>query len=138
MYIDSNIFIFAATDKGKVGQKCREIIGLINDKKIVCATSYLVVDEVIWVLKKSVGKDSAIKIIKAMLSMPIKWIKIDKLIIIEMLDVFEKTTLDPRDSIHISSMKGVGLSVILSEDKDFNRVEEIERIDASKCIEKYI
>lgn len=138
MYIDSNIFIFTATDKGKLGQKCREIIGLINDKKIACAASYLVVDEVIWVLKKSVGKDSAIKITKAMLSMPIKWIEIDKLIIIKMMGVFEKTTLDPRNSIHISSMKEVGLSVILSEDKDFNKAEGIERIGASKCIERYI
>ncbi|MCD5409381.1 MAG: PIN domain-containing protein [Methanocellales archaeon] len=85
--------------------------------------------------EKSVGKDGAIKITKAMLSMPIKWIEIDKLIIIKMMDVFEKTTLDPRDSIHISSMKEVGLSVILSEDKDFNKAEGIERIGASKCVE---
>jgi len=35
-------------------------------KKITCATSFLVVDEVMWILKKSVGRDSAIKIISAM------------------------------------------------------------------------
>ncbi len=137
MYIDSNIFIFAATDNGKLGENCREVIRLISEQKITCATSYLTVDEVIWVLKRSVGKDSAIKITKAMLSMPIKWIEIDETIIIKMIDVFEKTTHDPRDSIHISSMKVVGLSVILSEDKDFDKAKGIERISASKCIEKY-
>ncbi|MEE8402722.1 MAG: type II toxin-antitoxin system VapC family toxin [Candidatus Hydrothermarchaeaceae archaeon] len=137
MYIDSNIFIFAATDKGKLGQNCREIIRLINEQKITCASSFLVVDEVIWILKKDVGKDCAIKITKAMLSMPIKWIAIDKSVIIRMVDTYEKTTLDPRDAIHLSSMKDVGLSVIVSEDDDFDKVDEIERITASKCIEKY-
>lgn len=138
MYIDSNIFIFAATNKGKLGQNCREIIRLINEQKIACAASFLVVDEVMWILKKSVGKDSAIKITKAMLSTPIKWIEIDKLVIIKMINIYEKTTLDPRDAIHISSMKKVGLSVIVSEDDDFDKVDGIERIDASKCIEKYL
>ena len=137
MYIDSNIFIFAAMDKGKLGQNCREILQLINEQKITCATSYLTINEVIWVLKKNVGKDSAIKITKAMLSMPIKWIEIDRAIIIKMIDVFEKTTQNPRDSIHISSMKVVGLSVMLSEDKDFDKAKGIERISASKCLQKY-
>ncbi len=136
MYIDSNIFIFAATDKGKLGQNCRGVIRLINEQKIICASSFLVVDEAIWVLKKSVGKDSAIKITKAMLSMPIKWIEIDKSVIIRMIDIYNKTTLDPRDAIHISSMRKVGLSVIVSEDNDFDKVDGIERINASKCIEK--
>ena len=138
MYIDSNIFIFAATDKGKLGQNCRGIIRLINERKIICAASFLVVDEAIWVLKKSVGKDSAIKITKAMLSMPIKWIEIDKSVIIRMIDIYGKTTLDPRDAIHISSMRKVGLSVIVSEDNDFDKVDGIKRVNVSKCIEKYL
>ncbi|MCK4347135.1 MAG: type II toxin-antitoxin system VapC family toxin, partial [Thermoplasmatales archaeon] len=110
MYIDSNIFIFASTDKGKLGQNCRGIIRRINEQKIACAASFLVVDEVMWILKKNVGRDDAIKITKAMLSMPIKWVEVDKSVIIKMIDIFEKTTLDPRDAIHIASMKELGLS----------------------------
>lgn len=138
MYIDSNIFVFAAIDKGKLGQNCREIVRLINEQRITCASSFLAIDEVIWILKKKVGKDSAIKIIKAMLSMPIKWIDVDKSVIIKMIDVYEKTTLDPRDAIHISSMKKVGLSIIASQDEDFDKVDGIERMSASKCVKKYI
>ncbi len=70
-------------------------------------------------MKKDVGKDCAIKIAKAMLSMPIKWIVIDKSVIIRMVD-----------AIHLSSMKDVGLSVIVSEDDDFDTVDGIERINA--------
>ena len=55
-----------------------------------------------------------------------------------MTDVFEKTTLDPRDAIHIASMKELGLSSIISEDTDFDNIRGIERINASKCIKKYL
>ena len=137
MYVDSNIFIFAATDEGELGENCRGIMDLINEHRITCAASYLVVDEVIWVLKKLVGKDDAIKITKAMLSMPIKWIDIDRSVIIKMVDIYKNTTLDPRDTIHVSSMKEAGLSIIVSEDGDFNNLEGIERMDASKCVEKH-
>jgi len=137
LYIDSNIFIFAATDKGKLGEDCREIIRLISEQKIGCAASFLVLDEVVWILKKYIGKPDAIKIIKAMLSLPIRWIEIDKTVIIRMIDLYGITTLDPRDAMHVSSMKEVGLSLIVSEDEDFNKVEGIERINASKFIEKY-
>jgi len=136
LYIDSNIFIFAATDKGKLGKSCREIIKLINERKISCAASFLVIDEVMWVLKKNVGRDSSIKITKAMLSMPLKWIEVDKSVIINMIDVFENTNLDPRDAIHIASMKELRLSSILSEDDDFDGLNGIQRVNVSEFIEK--
>ena len=137
MYIDSNVFIFAATDKGKLGRDCREIINLITRQKITCAASFLIVDEVMWILKKSIGKESVVKITKDMLSLPIKLIEIDRSIIIRMMDIYEKTTLDPRDAIHVSPMKEVGLSIMVSEDKDFDNISGVERISASKCIKKY-
>ena len=137
MYIDSNIFIFASMDKRKLGENCRKIIKLINEQKISCAASFLIIDEVMWILKKNVGRESAIKITKAMLSMPIKWIEVDKSVIIKMIDVFKKTILDPRDAIHIASMKELGISSIVSEDNDFDKVDGIERVTVSEFIEKY-
>ena len=136
MYIDSNIFIFASMDKRKLGENCRTIIKLINEQKISCAASFLIIDEVMWILKKNVGRESAIKITKAMLSMPIKWIEVDKSVIIKMIDVFEKNILDPRAAIHIASMKKLGLSSIVSEDNDFDKVDGIERVTVSEFIEK--
>ena len=137
MYIDSNIFIFASMDKGKLGENSREIIKLINDQKISCAASFLILDEVMWILKKNVGRGDAIKIAKAILSMPIKWIEVDKSVVIKMINIFEKTKLDPRDAIHIASMKVLGLSSIVSEDDDFDKVDGIKRVTVSEFKEKY-
>lgn len=134
MYFDSNIFIFAAIDRGKLGQNCREIMKLIDKQKISATASFIVIDEVLWVLKRNIGRDDAIKIAKTMLSMPIKWISVDESIILGAVEIFERTTLDPRDSIHISSMRNVGVTTMVSEDKDFDKLEGIERINASGCL----
>lgn len=134
MYFDSNIFIFAAIDRGKLGKDCREIMKLIDKQKISAAASFIVIDEVLWVLKRNIGKEDAIKIAKTMFSMPIKWVNVDESIILGTLDIFERMALDPRDSIHISSMRNVGLTTMVSEDKDFDKVEGIERINASECL----
>ncbi len=138
MYIDSNIFIFAATDRGKLGKDCRNILELIDEQEIACAASFLVVDEVVWVLKRTIGKTDAVKITKAMLSMPLKWIDVTKSITMRMIGLYEKTSLAPRDAIHVASMKEVGISVIVSEDDDFDKVEGIERNNASEFIAKYL
>jgi predicted nucleic acid-binding protein len=72
-----------------------------------------------------------------MLSIPIKWIELDKSIILKMIDILEKTNLDPRDATHLASMIHSGLSSIISEDADFDKIDEIQRINASKFIKKY-
>ncbi|MCD6461532.1 MAG: type II toxin-antitoxin system VapC family toxin [Thermoplasmata archaeon] len=137
LYVDSNIFVFAAADNGVLGERCRGIVELINGQKISCASSFLVLDEVLWVLKRLVGKENAIRITRAMASLPIRWIDVDEQVMIRMMEIYEETGLDPRDSLHVSSMREVGLSVILSEDRDFDGVEGIERMDASACMERY-
>jgi len=137
LYVDSNIFIFAAMDEGRLGENCREIIRLIHSKSISFLASFLVVDEVIWVLKKNIGKEDAIRITKALLSMPMKWITIQRSVIIRMVDIHENTELDPRDALHISSMKESGISIIVSEDEDFDMVDGIERLNASQFMDRF-
>ena len=137
MYIDSNIFIFAAINQDEQGERCRNIIKLIEEEKISCAASYLMIDEVIWVLKKKIGKKDAITIIKAILSLPIKWLSIDESSIIRMVSILENTNIDPRDALHIACMLNNGLSTILSEDKDFDRIKNVKRIGAKEYLENY-
>ena len=137
MYIDSNIFIFAAQDPGEMGKNCRNIISLVEKGNMICASSYLVIDEVIWVLKKKIGREKAIKIVKAMISLPIKWLEVDRRTIMQMVETFEASNLDPRDSLHISSMKIAGISTIISEDGDFDTINSIERMTAADCLKRY-
>mgnify|MGYP000548299964 CR=1 FL=1 len=137
MYIDSNIFIFAAINQDELGERCRNIIKLIEERKISCAASYLIIDEIIWVLKKRIGKKDALKITRASLSLPIKWLNIDESSIIKMLDVLEETNIDPRDALHTACMINNGFSTILSEDKDFDKIKNIRRMESKEFLENY-
>jgi uncharacterized protein len=134
LYIDSNIFIFAALDNTELGDNCRKILDMIQNKKITCASSYLTIDEIVRVLKKKIGKEKAVRIVKATLSMPIKWIDVDRTIILRMLEDYKDNNLDPRDSLHLSSLRSAGITTILSEDSDFDNITGIERMDTGTLL----
>ena len=136
MYVDSNIFLLAATHMGKRGEACREMIVSINRGEVKVSSSCIVIDEVLWILKRKVGKDAALRIVKAMLSLPIRWVPYDNDIVIRSIDIFERTKLDPRDAIHLATMRDSGLSTIVSEDSDFDRISGIERVRAGECLSR--
>jgi len=138
LYIDSNIFIFAATDSGKKGKSCRKIIESIDKKKIICSSSYLVIDEVIWILKKKFDKRFALKLIKRIFSLPIKWVDVNRSVMVKMIEITEDTKLDPRDALHLASMKYNGISTIISEDADFDKISGIKKVNSSTFVNKNI
>jgi len=52
-------------------------------------------------------------------------------------DILENTNIEPRDALHIACMLNNGLSTILSEDKDFDRIKNVKRIGAKEYLENY-
>jgi uncharacterized protein len=126
MYIDANVFIFAALDNGDIGKNARELLKKIEDRKLVAAVSPLVFDEVIWVIQKISGRDDAQKIGLGLLSMPLSWLDVGYTSIQHSMDAY-KVGLDPRDAIHVGIMTDYNLNVIISEDKDFDKIQSIKR-----------
>ncbi len=127
MYIDSNIFIYSAVDKNQLGKNCRKAIEKIENGSLNAASSYLVLDEVLWILQNEIGKKDALESTKMFLSLPIKWIDVKRDIMYQSLKLYDSTDLDPRDAIHLASMQKEKLTILLSEDEDFDGIEGIER-----------
>lgn len=138
MYIDSNIFIYASIDAEQLGKQCRRIIDAIDQQVISCASSYLVIDEVLWILKKHIGRKDSLTITRSILSLPIKWIDVNDAVMIRLIDRFEKTTLDPRDTLHLASMKEQKLTTIITEDTDFDNIKGIKRMSAAQVIKLHL
>ncbi|MEF8880176.1 MAG: type II toxin-antitoxin system VapC family toxin, partial [Candidatus Thermoplasmatota archaeon] len=128
MYIDSNIFIYSAIDNTKIGENCRKILKKIENDKITAASSLLTIDETLWILQKQIGRKEALKNTKIIQSLPIKWINLKKETLYQTFKIYNETQLDPRDAIHLASMKQTGHTTLLSEDQDFDDIEEIDRI----------
>jgi predicted nucleic acid-binding protein len=126
MYIDANIFIFAALDNGDIGKKARELLKRIEDRRLVASVSPLVFDEVVWVVQKISGRDDAQKIGYGLLSLPLSWLDIGYSSIQHSMNSY-KVGLNPRDALHIGIMTDYDINVIISEDKDFDKIQSIKR-----------
>ena len=127
-YLDTNIFIYAIINTDKAGDKCRNFLKNIQVGKILGITSCLTYDELIWTLRK-ICPDKIKESSKHFLNLNIKFADVNKLVLHKTEDVLEKYNLKPRDSIHLATMQINNCKKIVSDDKDFDKVNEIKRID---------
>jgi len=129
-YLDANVFLYATLDKGKLGITAANLITAVEKGKAKAAISALVVDEVIWVLLKERDRATAVRMGKAIFELAnLEVIPLTEEIMFNSLSLMEKTNLSPRDSAHVATMKSKNISRIISQDKHFDSIENIERID---------
>ncbi|MDI6654983.1 MAG: type II toxin-antitoxin system VapC family toxin [Candidatus Hydrothermarchaeota archaeon] len=128
IYLDSNIFIIATLYSDEKGERARGILRDIRDGKKKAATSVLTFDEVFWEVRKHRGKDAALEAAEAMLSMPyLNFLPVDAAVLWKTLEIIKKYNLHPRDAIHLACAALHGISAILSEDTDFDKIKEVKR-----------
>jgi|SRR3989339_478964 len=128
IYVDANVFIFSATNSEEKGQKSRELVRNIITGKIKAASSALTFDEVFWKVKKERGFDDALLAAKTFLDMPnLSIIEANETILAEAYNLIKNYKLDPRDAIHAASAVVHGISTIISDDPDFDRIKELKR-----------
>lgn len=131
VYLDSNVFIFAAISNDKRAIKSREFIKKVILKEIDGATSFLTIDEVIWkiwreIRDRNLAIDEGLRILQFD---NLKLTNVDENIMIKSLNLMKRySSLKPRDAIHLASALSLGISAIVSDDKDFNNIKEIKRI----------
>lgn len=129
IYLDTNIFIYAILDETEIGNKCRKIIkNQINEKKDA-STSCLTWDEVVYGIRKKMGKENSIVQGRNLIeTQNLTWLNSDILIITKSQELMENYNLKPRDAIHVATMIVNNIKEIISDDPDFDKVKEIKRI----------
>lgn len=128
MYVDSNIFILSVINHASLGDKAREVLKKINDNQIRAFSSCLTLDEVFYVLKKNLDKEDFNEFLETIFSVNIKWLEANINIIKESAELIKRYNLEPRDAIHVATMKLNNINSIISQDDDFDKVKEIKRI----------
>ena len=133
IYLDANIFIYAALDKGEKANSCKKILESVSLKKIAGFTSTLTWDEVVYSLKKHAPLEE-VQIQSSL------FLKLPNLVFLEpSLEIIEKAeelwleyNLKPRDAIHAATAIINKINKIVSDDSDFDKVKELKRIDPGK------
>jgi predicted nucleic acid-binding protein len=127
--------VFSYLDRGKVGEQAGRLIRHVEEGA-TSFTSILVIDEVIWILRrllKDYGK--AIELSRHLLR--ISNLEILPLTLKELtlaLDFMQKHTLKPHDALHIACMVSNNIPMMITEDPDFKRLSEIEVLTISQFL----
>ena len=130
-YIDANVFIYpilyAEEQEPKV-KHAKQILLSIEKGESSAYTSTLTWDEVVWIVRKAMGRDEAISQGQKLLGfLNLQWVIVDENILSQAQALMNKYNLSPRDSIHVASAINRKINVIISDDLDIDQVKEIKR-----------
>ena len=129
-YADSNFFIFAFANPEEDGERARKLLESVKKGELKIYTSYLTLDEVMWIIQHEKNKEESYNCAKIILSTPnIIFIEVNQEIISNSIDIYNKEKLDPRDAIHLASMQSKKIKTIVTTDSDFDKIKEIKRVD---------
>ena len=127
LYLDANIFIYAAINTEELGEKTRSLLEKIQQGEEKAETSALTFDDVYWAIKKH-NLELAFAASEAMLNFPnLEIVSADREIMRCALQIIKKYHLAPRDAIHASTAIAEKADFIVSTDAHFDKVKEIKR-----------
>ena len=129
IYLDANVFVYAAINNGELGERSRNIIKKLLDNKVSAFTSVLTWDEVVWAIRKKVGVDISISEGEKLLKIDnLNWLQANEQIIFFSQKLMKIYHLKPRDAIHAASAIINKCESVISDDSDFDKVKEIKRV----------
>jgi predicted nucleic acid-binding protein len=131
-YIDANVFIYPIIyDENIITEAnvSKSILYKIVNGKIRACTSYLTWDEIVYVISKVSGRDNGKRAGSDFLLFPnLRILSVDEEIVKYAQNLIEKYNLKPRDAIHAASAIKNGAKEIITNDNDFDIVNELERV----------
>ena len=126
VYLDANVFVFAALAKDKLGDASRRI--LANLRGINAKTSCLTIDELAWAVLRRVNSLTAVKACRAVLVLrDLDVVSVGYGDVWGMVRAMETLGLRPRDGLHLAVMRRLGEKTIITEDTHFDAVG-VERV----------
>ena len=128
LYLDANVFIYAALNREDLGDRARSLLRDVQRGKLRASSSALTFDELVWAVKKNRSLEDAVVAGGAFLDMPgLKIVEVNGELLALALELIKRYRLDPRDSIHASSTLLEDAEAIVSADEHFDKVKEIRR-----------
>jgi predicted nucleic acid-binding protein len=131
IFIDTNILLrYLTADDPEKFKRCKNLFKQALEKKIILLTSDMVIAELIWTLDSfyKVPKDEIIEKVTIIVNTPNLKIP-NKKLLSEVLVLFSQENIDYIDAYNAVFMKNNSCAQIFSYDKDFDRIENIKRME---------
>jgi len=128
IYLDSNVFIYAALNADGLGSKMRQLLARVEEGSESAASSALTFDELVWVVGKHREKEDAWEAGRAFLELRnLKIVDVGPTVLASALEIMRKYDLAPRDGIHAASALTQGIKTMISSDGHFDKIEGLRR-----------
>jgi len=135
LYVDSNVFLYPVIYEPEAveeAKKSKNFLLKISQGLIEACTATITWDEIVWVVRKLFGVNPSIEQGRKFLEFPnLKLLGVKRSTIIRAQKLMEKYKIKPRDAVHAAIALEKGIMVIVSYDKDFDKVKEIKRLEPS-------
>jgi predicted nucleic acid-binding protein len=129
-FLDANVLMYAAGSAHPLREPCREALTRAVDQEVSLITDAEVLQEILD-RYFSIGRpESARTVHHSAISLCDEVLPVDERHTTRALALLlEHRTLTPRDAIHVATMESRGLELLLSTDRDFDDLSQVERID---------
>lgn len=135
-FLDSSTLIHAKDKRAQFHEECLAVLSKSAKGEIQAATSLETLEETLYVLSKLISNSTALDAVSDLLKMSrIKKYELTLSIFEHALEIVENTPLkQPKDAINVATMLQNNIPLIVSEDKDYDRVQLIRRIHPKDLI----
>lgn len=126
VYLDANVFVFAALEAGELGNAARHI--LANLPKVKAKTCCLTLDELAWAVMHRSNIRTAVEACRAALALPgLDIVSVEYADVWRMTREMEEFGLRPRGALHLAVMRRLGEKSLISDDLHFDKTN-VKRI----------
>lgn len=138
-YLDTNIFLYANTRKSKFYKFCRFALEQVAIGKISAQTSVETIQEIIFVASRKKQVEVGIRIAKEAWTILGSFCDLTEEITGEFLKLAARyPKIESRDLVHAATCKVLGIDKIISIDKHFDKISEVEKIDPREFEKEHV
>ncbi|MFB3880108.1 MAG: type II toxin-antitoxin system VapC family toxin [Armatimonadota bacterium] len=129
-FLDTCIPIYAAGKAHPYQEACARIMLAAADGELDAVTDAEVIQEIAYRFHAIRRRGEGLKLADAFLAVVETVLPVNRAVAARSLQLQRAYSfLSPRDAIHVASMGEGGISTIVTADRHFDRVREVERVD---------
>lgn len=129
LFLDSNVFLYAVGVESPHRAPCRALLDKVARRQVDATTSSEVIQEIVHVAARRGRREEAAHLAEGVASLFPDLLPVTGSDVVAAARlVVRHPHLDMRDAVHVATMRGHNISVIVSADRDFRGIPGIKRL----------
>lgn len=130
IFLDANIFMYAAGAAHRYKAPCLQILALVETKQLTAVTSSEVLQELLYRYNHLQLTEKGIHLCRRILDFPMQILPVTAADVQRATEILETLpSIKSRDAIHAATMLNNNVQEILTADKHFKQIPSLNRLD---------